>query len=443
MAFHNWDIEAEEDFCKEADPVLKRKAGASIVQDIGLKTYWANIAGKTLLKHPGVYHMYKKELNENLEEMMRTRMSYRQLEEFMVTIGYESGDIRCAFKEKTGLDPVQLDYMRAEDVKETPSNIPWYNCGWGHAKKGDGSLFVMPSAGGIYSVFHQMDDMTRKEVSNFLRHDEAMAYLKTQVKRMHRYDTTASEQVEDALAPHVKEPMKKQYEALANHLYDLKTKGRLTLAYAKNMVRDAVWSGNLTEEEGSLMLRVYADASGASTDVSTTPQHTAPTPDSSGQTQEISDAQKNRVLDQMEKKTPQDFFDSAMPDRIEEVAAEHVKGVLGYVANRESDMGDFNVKLYSMEYKRHEASRSVVEVDPETGKRSGPPVATISVVLEISDKTLPQEKNKKFALAVFFVGSDNDVTTSDSIKGEDDIIYGFTEDGLRQYFSKERMAGVE
>lgn len=443
MAFHGWDVQADEDFVPEADKTLhalKRKAGASVMQDIGLNTYWANTVGKSPLKHSGTHSLLMKELAENLDGLLKTRMAYRQMEEFLVVVGYEAGDIRECFQKSTGLDPVKLEFMRAEDVKNTPSNIPWYNLGWGWAKKGESSYFIMPTAGGVYGIFHQVDDMTRKEEGCYLRHDEACKKLEGMVKRVHRYDMSASEQVDAAKLPTIKEPRKKDYMVLAKYIDSLRTQGRLDPEYAKRLVRDAVRSGTLTPEEGEIMLQVRADASGATSDLATTPDHTQNGPDSTGTQDELSDSQKDRVIDKLEMKTPQDFFEATLPDRVDEVASEHVKGVLGYIANRESDMQDFEAKLYRMEYKRHEAPKSLVEVDPETGRRSGPPTSTISVVLELRDKTLPADKNKKFALAVFFVGVDNEVTTSDSIKGEDNIIYGFTEDGLRQYFAKERAA---
>ena len=447
MGFKFWDVQADEDFSPEADPVLHkimtRTAGASVMQDIGLNTYWANIAGKTPLKHTGVHSMYRAELQQNLESVLRTKMSYREVEGFLCTVGYEAGDIRHAFKEITGVDPVKLDYMRAEDVKKTPSNIPCYNLGWGYAKKGESSYFVMPYAGGIFMTFHQADDMTRTEEQGFLRHDEAMEHLAKLVKNVHRYDMPAMELAEHDFAAFEKEPQKKDYQVLAKYIDGLRTQGKLSPELATRLVRDAVYSGNLTPEEGELMLRVRADASGATSDISTTPAHTQTATDSTGTGTELSNAQKDRVIDKLEMKTPQDFFQASVPDRVEEVAAEHVKGVLTYIANRESDMQDFVAKLYRMEYKRHEAPKSLVEVDPESGRRSGPPASTISVVLELQDKTLPKDKNRKFALAVFFVGTDNEVTTSDSIKGEDNIIYGFTEDGLRQYFAKERSSSLD
>jgi len=440
------DVHDDDSFTPEADPVLRkltRKAGAAIVQDIMLGTYWANISGKSPLKHPGVHHMYKKELHENMEELLRSKMSYRELEEFMVTLGYEAGDIRCCFRKATGLDPVKLEYMRGEDVKNTPANIPWYNLGWGWAKKGQGSYFVMPYANNVYTIFQQSDDMTRKEINSFLCHEEAIEHLGGLVKRVHRYDVSAMDAVEDAMRSPVKEPEKREYRVLANYLDDLARRGELDETHAKILIRDAAIGGSLTEDEAILMmeLHVHADATYGEGSSMPNPQHTADTPDM-GHAQELVDAQQSRrVIDEVEKnKTPNDFFHRALPDRIDAEAPDHVKGVLGYIANRETDLGEFKVSLYSMEYKRQDSARTLVEVDPQTGRPSGPPVATISVVLEIQDTTLQEDMSRKFALAVFFVNADGDVTTSDSVKGEDDIVYGFTDEGLQQYFAKDRAS---
>jgi hypothetical protein len=126
---------------------------------------------------------------------------------------------------------------------------------------------------------------------------------------------------------------------------------------------------------------------------------------------------------------------------MDQITPEHIKNVLTYVSHRQKDMAEFDVKLHSLEYMKHETPQVLVETNPANGRPSGPPRATISVILEIKDKTLPADKSRKFCLSVFFISPDGEVGTSDSVKGEDDIIYGFSEDGLRQYFSKERMAG--
>jgi hypothetical protein len=449
MPFNLNDVADDDSFFQESDPVLKkaitRTAGASILQDIMMKTYWANTSGKSAIRYPGSHHMYIQELDDNMNQLLRSKMPYRSVEEYLVTLGYEADDIRSRFQELTGLDPVQLEFMRTEDVKDTPSNIPWYNLGWGYAKSGkDASFFVMPSSDNLFAVFHQKDDMTRELDKSFLRIDEALKHLESKVKRVHRYDMSSSEQVEDAEAKHPKEPQKKEYTVWANYLYDLQKRGELDNVRARSLVNDAVRGGALSEEEGETMFSVYADAV-ESGSAAPNPEH-ASTPADPGHVKELKDSQTNRrVVDEMDKDTPQRFFDKVvqrdMPDReMDEVATDNVKSVLSYIKNKASDLAEFKINLYSLEYRQHKAPRTMVEVDPQTGRPSGPPKATISAILEIQDATLPEEKSKKFALAVFFVNSDGEVTTSDSVKGEDDIIYGFTEDGMTQYFSRERLS---
>jgi hypothetical protein len=436
MPFHNWDVEADESFTPESDPALRkliqREAGAAVLQDINLKTYWANTVGKT--KYPGTYHLYKEEMAANMGQLMVTRMTYREIEEFMVVLGYETGDIRECFTSMTGVDPVKMEYMRHEDVKATPANIPAYTLAWGRSKKGDSAYFVMPAAG-VISVFHQLDDMTRKECASFLSQDDACKHLETLVKRVHRYDLPCSEAVDDHLEPVKEESQKPEYLHMANHFWKQRQSGSLDLYTAEKMVKSAVFYGNITEAEGNDLLDLYVHAAPGDTP-NESPEH-------EGSPKESPDLDYRQdtgdVKDEVERNTPQDFFQSVLPDRMDTVTPQHIKDVLQYVSHREKDMGEFDIKLHSLEYMKHDTPKALVETNPENGRPSGPPRATISVILEIRDKTLPEDHSRKYALAVFFINPDGDIGTSDSVKGEDDIIYGFSEDGLRQYFARDRM----
>lgn len=442
MAFHHWQVEEDAGFTPESDPIInkmmKREAGAAVIQDISLNTYWANTVGKT--KYPGNYQLYLSELSENMCGLMKTRMAYREIEDFMVTLGYELGDIRKIFRELTGLDPVKLEFMRQEDVNKTPGNIPWYNLAWGMSRKKDvQSYFVMPGAGDFYTVFAQVGDMDRKEVGSFLLPEEAVEYLKPLVHRVHRYDMPACEQVCEAMEPMKQEPEKQQYRVLANHLWDLRSKGSLDTATAEKMVADAVFSGSLTEDEGKMMLDLYVYAAPPDAPA----QHAVPTDTAPATYKESPSLDYKQdgadVEREVERVTPQDFFESVLPDRLDSIVPQHLKDVLSFVSHKQKDMSEFEVKLHSLEYMKHESPKALVETNPESGRPSGPPRATVSVILEIEDKTLSKGTGRKFALAVFFVNPDGEIGTSDSLKGEDDIIYGFSEDGLRQYFSRERM----
>lgn len=441
MSLRDYGADEGDTFTNDSDPILKkveRKAGASVVQDLMLGTYWANTVGRT--KYPGVYQMHKKELEENLSGLLKdNKMSYRQIEEFLGVIGYDSNDIRCAFEKLTGMDPVKLEFMRQEDLKSTPGNIPGYNCGWGPSKKGGvESYFVMPTQYGFYTVFAQKSDTEREEVKSFLRHDEAIKHLTSLVKDVHRYDLPVLDAVDEAPELDMDEPTSRYYRAVADRFYDLERKGALTSEYIIKTVRDTVTCGNLTEVEGYYLIKKYAGPEVAET-VPVTPAHaeeTGPSKDQEGAS--LKDVQENTsVVKEMKKRTPQDFFKATLPNRIEEIATEHIQDVLSYIANRESDIENFGVKLHSLQYQKNdEAMTNVGQVNPQTGELVGPPRATISAILEIENKTMASENNRKFVLAVFFVNANGQIATSDSVKGEDDIIYGFTQEGLEQYFSK-------
>lgn len=447
MAFQNHDIEADEGFCPESDPVirrleakrkgipLERTAGAAVMQDISLHTYWANTVGKT--KYPGSYHLYLEELRDNLHDLMRTRMAYRQLEEFLVTLGYEAGDIRQVFKESTGLDPTKLEHQRQQDVNMTPANIPWYSLAWGYSKKSDAqSYFVMPGENGLFKVYAQVDDMTRKEVGVFLLEDEAAAYLKAFCSKVYRYDQPISHQIDQAMSKWNDESQKKEYMVMANNLYDQQKKGNLDIESAERSVVDAVRGGQLTETEGQDLLDLYVHAGPEEAEQT----KTEPAPEGPKQSPDMDYRQDTgNVMEEVNRTTPADFFKSVLPDRMDTITPDHIKEVLSYISHRGKDMTEFDVNLHSLEYQRHQAPQALVNTNPDTGRPAGPPRATVSVILEIIDKTLPKGKNLKYALSVFFVNPDGDIGSSDSLKGEDDIIYGFSEDGLRQYFSRERL----
>jgi hypothetical protein len=442
-AFHAWQVPEDDNFCFEADPMIrkamKKQAGAAVLQDIQLSTYYANTAGKTY--YPGTYHLYLKELGQNLQCLMRTKMSYKQIEEFMAVMGYEVSDVRKCFKECTGLDPAKLEYQRLEDVKATPANIPWYNLGWGYGKGKlkNSAYFIMPYRGAFYTVFLQSDDMNREEVANFITLDQARDYLKSLVQKSHFYDQSAAEQAMDKLEPVGNESTRKEYMVMANYIYDLQQKGTLDKEMAIREIQNALDAGTLTEREANDLVDIYVEAAppvpGGTESPTAVPQTEGPksVPD-------LDYRQENtNVMDEVDKKTPQDFFESVLPDRTEQITSQHVRDVLGYIATREQGMNEFDIKLHSLEYMKHDAPRALVETNPEDGRPAGPPRATVSVVIEVADRTLPKENNRKFALAVFFITPDGTVSTSDSLKGEDDVIYGFSEDGMKQYFQRDRI----
>jgi hypothetical protein len=425
-------IEIDEDstVSLEADPVLsslKRKAGVD--QSILEHTQFAHV-GDT--KHPFVSGKIRGEVRNNMLSLLYAgKLPYGELEDTLANYGYGLPVIREVFEEVTGVDPMRVQFMRNEDVKNTPANIPCYNLGWGEAKgKNAGSYFIMPTAN-LYTVFHQASDTERAEKSNHLRVCDALEAMGKLVKSVHRYDMPAMEEAE-AFKVAKENVSSSGYMKVANFLYTLERSARLDAISANRAITDAIASGNITDEEGRRLFMVYA----AEENEVVTPDHVEEKGEKGDK--ELGEEQNKKVFDELKKKTPQQMFTESIPDRDDEIISEHTRNVLSYVKNRNSDMMDFEVDVKKYVYEKREGDKVMVTTNPETGKAAGPARATVSTILQVKDKTLPEGDNVKFALAVFFVGPDGEITTSDSIKGEDDLIYGFTEDGLGKYFAKNR-----
>lgn len=431
----------------EADPVLRAAmkrvaASGGVLQTLITDTYYARNVGDN--KKPGLHQLLMKELAENLRALMAERMSYLQIEDYLQINGYGIADIRQAFKDETGFDPAELEFNRTNFAHGTPANIPGYNAGWGFGKgsgKND-TYFIMPAShlgSHAHCVFLQKGDMDRSEVASFATLDLAREFAREKVKFLNCYDLSAEEAVEaQEKLPVTEESTKRAYVVMANSFYNARKAGGLNEEMAIQQVKSAVFGGQISEEEGHALLDLYVTAAPMP------PGDTDSTRDqSTGNPKAVPDMEYQQdtrdVMDEVERVTPQDFFHSVLPDRMDQVTPDNIRDVLTYVSHRQKDIPEFGIKLHSLEYMHHDTPQILVETSPETGQPSGPPRATVSVILELSDKTLPEEKNRKFALAVFFVAPSGEVGTSDSLKGEDDIIYGFSEDGLRQYFNKERM----
>lgn len=431
MAFKNYEVEEDEIMCAEADPVLNklnRKAGANVLQDMYSNTHYGKV-GDT--KHPFVLDKIRSEVKNNMMTMLyQGRMTYSEMEETLVNYGYNTGIIRSAFEEVTGVNPEKLEHMRLEQMKDIPANIPGFNLGWGLSKGAKGGSYFIMNGNNVFTVFHQMDDMHREECQGFLRHDEAIKHLASLVKEVVRYDTPAKEAAEDYKV-HKETVSSKGYERVANYLYSLGKTAQLNAVSADRTIVSAITNGIISREEGDRLFSVYA----AGNEIDS-PGHVEET--DRIKDNDLDDKQDERVADVMKKRTPQQMFTDSLPDRDDEIVSEHTKNVFSYIKNRNSDIQEFDINVKKFVYEKHDVEKAMVTTHPQTGKPTGPAKATASTVLEIKDNTLPEGKNIKFALAVFFVGSDGEVTTSDSVKGEDDLIYGFTDDGLSQYFRKNR-----
>lgn len=150
---------------------------------------------------------------------------------------------------------------------------------------------------------------------------------------------------------------------------------------------------------------------------------------------ELKEKQEQDINKELAKSSPTDYFKANLPNRLDISIPNQIKSVLSYINNKASDIVKFNVGVYKINYELHEIPATILTYTKETGIKEGDYKAIINVILEFEPKQA-MGKSKKFGLMIFFVAPDGSISTSDSFKGEDDIIYGFSEEGISQYLEK-------
>lgn len=433
MKLNNYSMD-EDNSMLAADPVIQKiekKASSPILQDVLMNTYWSNTVGKT--KYPGVYEKYLNELECNLSSLIYNKMPYRTIEKTLEEYGYEAGDIRSVFEKVTGVDPVKIEYIRSEDIKRVPANIPTYNLGWGEAKKGENeSYFIMKDPDELYSIYHQKNDMEREAVQPFMCLDKAIEELGKMVKGVHRYDIPALD-----AANNLKENKYKydnRYIEASDRLFDLQKVGKLNNGLVKEYIEASLRHKKIDYEQAVQLFKVYAEDK-------ISPDHIeedTPTKDEKDGDEELKALQDKKIEEVIKTKSPQDYFKESLPNRMDETISEQIKNVLSYLNNKNSDLSSFNIDSEKIIHEIHPVTKKMVSINPQNGRVEGDNRATVTTILKIKDSTLPEGQNVKYGVAVFFVGPDGEITTSDSFKGEDDIIYGISEEGFRQYFEKNK-----
>jgi len=410
---------------------MKKQANA-ILQDIIMDTYWANTVGKN--RYPGAYQNYLEELERNMLKLLKKKVTYFMLKEILNDYGYDTSDIDIIFKKLTGVDPQKMLYVKFETLKNTPSYVPTYNYGWGKSKKGDGCYFVMknnfPNSIGEYTLYFASEDSPMpKEIDYDVSYENILKKMKSKVIKVHRYDIPAWEE-----ALQYKDEIifdeNKDYKLLDELLY----KNNISGKKAAKLIDEFVSNKRISYDMGLNLFRVYA-----AEDDKITKTHEPEEKEEKVEKEDLKEEMKKDIKDsqeisikrELEKKTPVDFFKSNLPNRLDISIPEQVQSVLVYINNKASDISKFEIKLYKMNYElKEKVTKMVTSGESENMLEY---IATVNIILEFKDKS---SGKSKFGLIVFFISPDGIVTTSDSFKGEDDIVYGFTETGLEQYFHK-------
>ncbi len=400
------------------------KTATIILQELMLDLTYAK------LKHHAPIECYYQELERNMIIMLKNKLPYMVIENSLSEYGYEIPDIRKVFYKLTQVDPQKMLYAKFEDLKNTPDFIPTYNYGWGQGKDKCYYYIIKDDFGGfvLYKISVEESDGVLKYKINEpekIKHDLSLSVVRKElakrVKHPKFYDIPAWE---DAL--NYKGELKfnsKDYEAIEELI------STSPIKQIKSKLEKFVKNGNLYYDEALYLLKKYAAEEEEQEEKKTDLEDEK---EDEEDKKEMKEKQNEDVNLSIKKMSPTDYFKSNIPNRMDHTIPEHIKTVLTYINNKASDMLKFSVKLYKLNYEIHTIPASVVSQHEDTNIENYK--AVVNTILEFNEKGT--DKPSKFGLMLFFVAPNGYVTTSDSFKGEDDIIYGFTEEGISQYLQK-------
>jgi hypothetical protein len=363
------------------------------------------------------------EIEGHLNQMINEGMTYLFMEKFLMSYGYQPAMIRRAFQNLTGMTPqcvVNEEYIRS------PGCIPQFTLGWGKGKsKKDGWYFVMPMVN-WYALMHQVDDQIREEVS---RHDElkdALSAMSKKVVKVEVWNPPVKDiKREDVDASQLyRQPqlwMNASYARMYQHLTNIHVPALRT-----GIITQAFKMGKLDKQSYDRLLQVFGDA-----------EEDAGKEAIIDKLHDLEKVEMQKPLeDELAEKTPADFF------RREELEGEYatlpadvVSAMSRYISNVGKRLRDFRISLRSFKYiPLHPSGRPNTESDEPDVLNA---IVLVAVVLDIEDRTASSPDNKKSGGMVFSVIG-NQLFTTDTIKGRDQIIYALSDEGLTKYFQKER-----
>jgi hypothetical protein len=178
-----WTDLGEDDvyFNTENDPVLKQyiKKEGGFTWDISRILQKVPYSGSSTQQE-------MLELEQHIRDLISEgKYSYKYIENFLVSLGYNLNKIRRVYKKLTGVEPDI--YLDEQPYLDTPSTIPGINYGWGEAKDNKYEYyFIMPWAD-KYCIFGQKG-IDREIISEHYTLESALKELEGKVKKLYTFD---------------------------------------------------------------------------------------------------------------------------------------------------------------------------------------------------------------------------------------------------------------
>jgi len=444
--FSDLFIDAGENEVEDADPEIqkiKRKSAIQGVKDISRTLNHIEYSGSGL-KNETI------ELEENMRQLIEEgKYGYKYIEDWLLSLGYPLVSIREVFKRLTGVSVE--DWMNVDKVLDVPATIPGINYGWGVSKdKEFDYYFIMPYNLG-YSIFGQKGDINREECFYFNKLEEAREKLDKITTGANYWDRPVTiDKLKEFPKQNLSEPKheihltasdNEKFINLDNYIYNHYED--LNGEQIENLILQAKLNGDINDKEYNELVKAYIEIKAGPDVEKMTPEGEE---DIERIMQEKVEKEEEKEIkkpfeEEIKEVTPSEYFEKNVKEmRKETIPADIVDKILGYIREKNDSLQSFELSVQSFKYTSIEVIKEIektIDVDEQTRERFFDANALVSVLLKIKDNTLPEKLNEKLGLLIFSIIG-NEIVTPDSIKGEDNNLYGLTEEGLSKYFYKER-----
>jgi hypothetical protein len=387
------------------------------------------------------------ELENHMRKLITEGVSVKFMRDYLISLGYGHADIQKIFEKLTGV--TMEDFVNVGfHVAKVPASIPTLNYGWGKAKKGQPYeyYFVMPWNLG-YSIFGQHGDVGRDEIHNYPSLAKAREAMEKTIEELHYFDKPVAIKPKEFPIEQMVEPRElmlsasDEYKRLDEYFYTEAEKiGRKVVA---TIILQAKEAGKIDDGEFEALYAAYLVRK-AEPDITSI--------DDSGEenknnelaeeTFKMTDQIRDKPFDEhMKEVSPKDFFETEK-DRVkyEVVPADIIDKAMRYINEKNDHFTDFKVFVDSFKYTSVELSDQLeksIDIPGEELNDFFSAHAVVSVILKIVDNTLEAPGNEKYGLFIFTV-VDSNIVSTDMIKGDDNKMYGLSEEGLSQFYWKER-----
>lgn len=358
----------------------------------------------------------------------RKDMTYKDVEHYLVSIGYQIPSIRKLFKHLTGLDPYRLD--SSDYMLNMPSCLPGFNYGYGLGKNNKYKyLFIMAYRDG-YAVFGQVDDLKRDLLKYSLDIDECFAFLNKEAKDIKTCRNNLNITPKDiSNAPE----NNKQFPVTQNIMWLGRTSSIAKMIESQQMqpteiravLRTAYDNNEITVNEHNTLYKHFITRKAEEEMESNT---------------ELDKLLAEQSIDMATDNVPKDKAAELGQDTlnfdITNIQAA-LKKISNFLAETLLDsLGNTRVTICSLTFTKKDADKAIEKTPDVAGqspKQYFNKKGIFSVVFNVDIPEYAQLGTQR-ALAIYAINDKDEVETNGMFKGVDDKIYPLNAAGLEEYF---------